>query len=695
MAEFFDIELTGCRPEPLGSYLKALGVLRLVAEQKDKDAAGYWRGDHFVLCSSLDADALIAFFENEWTPSPIAAPWNGGSGFTETTSDKGWIATLRSGRATELKAEMPLLREAAKLFPDDSARAIQWLRSVASDSFVSWLDSVSVAVRNSGPLQKHSSPVLGTGGNDGRRDYTQNNSLALATLFARLSEGHDPALGAELFGTAFACRTREAYAPGAFAANIPAGANPWLLPLVMEGCLALGGAATRLFENGIEASSFPFVFRSGASNDGSLHDRDSIKMDNRGNVVGGTFELWAPLWPFPSRWREIKALFSTSRIGETRAGKFRSAAAAALAMRVSASSTGIHSFVRYQFCQRDGANSYAVPAGRLTVGDIDREFLEDELHEWLATVDDIRLKAIKNTKAVKPPAQFFRDARLLQATLGQGRLEEVLLALGILEMALGRSLAFSREQRLLPVPMLSAPWAGCVPDVAEARLGVCLGQRIGFRRRLLPIDVDKPGQWGRADDAGVVFSERPLIDNLHALLQRDDVEAQQREVMSPDENVKAFCHLSDIARFIDGDVDDVAIERWARAASLLSRPPRFDAYDDAIGVPATFTVLRLVHSGSLHDKTQLKRTATMLARACAGDSVGATTAALQRLSAVGRALPVPALVEPSQRMRRIAAALAFPLTVRQRRRLQGLVLPPTSREAPSPSSELQPQQENV
>jgi CRISPR-associated protein Csx17 len=82
MAEVFDVELSGCRPEPLASYLKALGVLRLVAEQKDRNAAGFWRGEHFVLRSSLDADALVAFFEKEWRPTPIIAPWNGGSGFT-------------------------------------------------------------------------------------------------------------------------------------------------------------------------------------------------------------------------------------------------------------------------------------------------------------------------------------------------------------------------------------------------------------------------------------------------------------------------------------------------------------------------------------------------------------------------------------------------------------------------------------
>ncbi len=36
------VELTGCIPIPLSHYLKALGILRLVSEQVDTDAKGWW-----------------------------------------------------------------------------------------------------------------------------------------------------------------------------------------------------------------------------------------------------------------------------------------------------------------------------------------------------------------------------------------------------------------------------------------------------------------------------------------------------------------------------------------------------------------------------------------------------------------------------------------------------------------------------
>jgi CRISPR-associated protein Csx17 len=74
-----ELYLSGCTPEPLMSYLKALGILRLVAEQADSEAQGAWRGGVFVLASTFDEAALLKFFErdqNSWTPVDQAAQSN-------------------------------------------------------------------------------------------------------------------------------------------------------------------------------------------------------------------------------------------------------------------------------------------------------------------------------------------------------------------------------------------------------------------------------------------------------------------------------------------------------------------------------------------------------------------------------------------------------------------------------------------
>jgi hypothetical protein len=77
----YDLALPGCTPEPLMAYLKALGILRLVSEQKDKEARGWWKNDVFWLRSSLDHDRLVKFFLEEYRPTPVVVPWSGGDFF--------------------------------------------------------------------------------------------------------------------------------------------------------------------------------------------------------------------------------------------------------------------------------------------------------------------------------------------------------------------------------------------------------------------------------------------------------------------------------------------------------------------------------------------------------------------------------------------------------------------------------------
>src|ERR1700693_2819660 len=80
--------LPGCTAEPLMGYLKALGILRLVAEQKDSNARGSWRDGVFVLRSTLDLAGLEAFLLEEYRPSPFVAPWGARSGFFKGSSEK-------------------------------------------------------------------------------------------------------------------------------------------------------------------------------------------------------------------------------------------------------------------------------------------------------------------------------------------------------------------------------------------------------------------------------------------------------------------------------------------------------------------------------------------------------------------------------------------------------------------------------
>lgn len=91
------IQLSGCRAEPLAGYLKSLGVLKLLYEQgHDRNIKSCWDGETFALETVLDDRALIDFFLREYRPSPVVAPWNGGSGFAPGDNQDAFNAILNT-----------------------------------------------------------------------------------------------------------------------------------------------------------------------------------------------------------------------------------------------------------------------------------------------------------------------------------------------------------------------------------------------------------------------------------------------------------------------------------------------------------------------------------------------------------------------------------------------------------------------
>jgi CRISPR-associated protein Csx17 len=528
---------------------------------------------------------------------------------------------------------------------------------------LAWLDAAVVL----GEEKPQFPPLLGTGGNDGRLDFSNN---FMQRVVACIEDGD--ALRPSLFGTSKSLRfqgTMGMYAP---ASDIRS--NPWDFVLLLEGSLLFAGAATRRLASASPGSmAFPFHARAAGGNS-SLAPTDEDKSRD---------ELWLPLWSKGSTLREIHALLAEGRakvgIGAGERQDERDANTAldfARAVSRVGTDRGVTAFARVGFHERNGLAYYATPLGRYSVGDIGAARLLDELDGWLAR---FRRAALGD----RAPATVARGASVLEdamfAMVAGGSAADLLLALSQVELTLARSLSFTENAYLSPLPTLTDAWQLAIDDSVEARLGRALGGCPGLRRRFLPLDANNPRRWGRADDTGVVFGDRSAIDNLHALLLRDDLDSQQEPAgISASTSTTRW---ADLCAFIDGDVDDELVERWAMATTLLPASEvvtQANYDDDGHWPPATYAVLKLVHHGALTDDTPVKRTPTMLARACAGDAEGATRVALQRLNAVGRPLPVSALVESPVHTRRIAAALAFPLSWSQRRRLERMVLSPSA-----------------
>ncbi|MYB39816.1 type I-U CRISPR-associated protein Csx17, partial [Candidatus Saccharibacteria bacterium] len=199
-ANSHSLKLPGCTPEPLMAYLKALGIFRLVAEQKDPKSRACWQDDTFVLHSSLNREALLGFFLEEYRPTPIVSPWNGGSGFYSDGSRaaKEAVDSIRAEGPNRLEEYRQAIEASQKVLdymgfdkkPSDREKPslLAECRNWLPDAAVSWLDAVYVLTGADSELQ----PLLGSGGNDGNLDFSSNFMKNLRPVLSGLELGKKP-----------------------------------------------------------------------------------------------------------------------------------------------------------------------------------------------------------------------------------------------------------------------------------------------------------------------------------------------------------------------------------------------------------------------------------------------------------------------------------------------------------------------
>ena len=154
------VELHGCTPEPLMSYLKALGILRLVSEQVDPTTLGRWSQDRFVLESLLSREGLVDFFLKDYTPTPILGPWAGGSGFfgNDNRVAVRAINTSSSVRLAPYREAIESIQciledEGITEKPSKDAKSLllRRYRREMPDAFISWMDAVMALGKDNEP----------------------------------------------------------------------------------------------------------------------------------------------------------------------------------------------------------------------------------------------------------------------------------------------------------------------------------------------------------------------------------------------------------------------------------------------------------------------------------------------------------------------------------------------------------------
>lgn len=702
------LELRGCSPAPLAHYLKALGVMRLVAEQRDTEARGWWREDALCLATRLSADALFDFLLEAYSPSPVFNPWGGRSGYYSGSSESGarkllsaieastharfdqWRSTSQEVRSAVHRAGQakPEGASAKAQLVRDLGRSVrgpgsQWLRTCVADLG----EDVGQA------------PLTGTGGNEGSGSYTSGYMQAVVECL--IERRWDTALRPALQGVGQRPQTN--WSAGTFGQFVPEGTgSAWDLILAFEGALAIGsGIVRRAGDSGRGTGRFlasPFYMAPRATAYPSASSNDEYIL-NKGQRMAGRGEQWFPLWARPMRYCEVAALFADGRCMARRsiAAQPQQFARAVAGFGVA---RGLTAFMRYGYQQRNNlATHFAVPLGRVPVRAHPRVHLVDDLGQWLERLH--RLAASKHAPA-RLTSVYRRVAdACFAATTSDDRpdlWQAVLQAAADVEAVQ----AAGAGAEAGPIPRLSSDWVPAADDGSpEFRLAVTLalahdpsrGGRAAdsVRHHWLPLS---PGATGfalkdrsLARDPRVVAFGRDTVTDCVALVARRLLEASQagerRLPLSPGRHAGA--EAQDLAALLAGAVDLDRCVRLARALMALrsragleakvQRPSAGGDLDDGwIAIRLALLPWPLDESRDIPADPAIHR------RLASGDAPAAVEIALRRLRAAGLNPTIGASATSPDRARLWAAALAFPITRWTARRLTRRVAPALSKE---------------
>lgn len=323
------LNLDGIRLRSLGQYLTGLGVLAAVS-RRWASVRGCWRNGHFVLLEgTLEAAALENFLLSSWTP---------------TQYELWWTSSQKADTKSKSDANVKAMRDVE---PEDSRVRV--------------LDCHIVGVH-----RNHFNPVLGTGGNIGKRNLARARQDALRLVQSKDGQASREWLRMTLFGCS-GSELPDLSSAGTWFVHANKMFNsgqdwyregrisPWSVMLSTEGALLLCGTASRrLGSHPRPYAVFPFV-------------SEAASPESDVEVGLQKAEFWAPVWERPADLAEVCNLISRglARVGRRCA---KSPYEFALAARSSGADAGVERFERFVLRHTTSAQVYeAIPRESIRV----------------------------------------------------------------------------------------------------------------------------------------------------------------------------------------------------------------------------------------------------------------------------------------------------------------------------------------
>jgi CRISPR-associated protein Csx17 len=714
------IQFPGCTPTPLASYLKALGIFRILSEQCAGSLTSCrWDRSIFVLQSKLSRKEIVDFFLRRYCPTPLVSPWNAGSGFyfqegkskekgqdgkkiktgirdqeTEATrsvtslqNSSGKRFSAYRGMITQVKTHLNRTGRNCAPSEDEKKELFQNARNSFPDHLLDWLDAAFVfSGDNLNPP-----PLLLSGGNEGNLDFSNTFIQNLLALFDKDTDASSESSESWLNNALFSEATQLVgdSSSGYFAPGIRGGANsttgfsskshtnPWDFVFVMEGIVLFTGNATKKLASHKYEVSFPFCVKASAGGYASGENKETT--ESKG-------EVWLPIWNSFTSLTELQHVFSEGRgsIGKRLARNGVDFAQAVASLGVD---RGLDSFYRYGILPRFGDSYFASPLQQIKVR------RDPIISDLLAPCDEWISHFLSKAKNDTAPSSIRRVANRLEAAIfaqasatQKGNLDiaqELLIALGECECTLAGREKWRAESFILPIPQLPCGWMKATDNnTSEFRLAAALASLdVWFKKEFFPIrrhlEAVKivPGDkgwvnWDAETKNEVVWNEGEITGVLCTMMKRRFLLAKSAGEKSWPEFARLTAWPCDITAFIEGRIDEKRFAQllWGlclvdfsgESFSKETMPewPSAEAQEEL--PPAFYAQLKLCFA-QLPDDKKVPIEPIIFNLAANGDGERASRQALRRLH--GSNIPVSHISIPlnGEAAKRSAAALLFPL----------------------------------
>ena len=600
--------LEGCTPTPFSSYLKAAGIFRILAEQKDAGITACWKDGMFVLDTEMSQGAISEFILDKYMPSPIVAPWSY-SKYKKTIKHDNLIKSerFRLYRETVDKIDDAIKEfcRICKIKNIDNASIdkktkpilLRLCRNTLPDYAVPWLDAVFVLAGEGVKF----APILGTGANDGNFDMPENFIKKLDMLLDEKKRDDSARwLESALFGNIVKLdgATMMGHNPdGAGGPNSGMGfdglslSNPWEYVLMMEGAILFGGSIARRQSANTDKAVFPFS--TNATKVG--YATASEDEEERG-------EIWLPIWENPATYNEIRHVFNEGRV-QLNGKQAKTGVEFARAIASFGTERGIDEFQQFCILKRKGDSYLTVNTGKMRVRNEPAVHLISDIDSWYNPI-------IAESKKKGAPASLRRLARNMDEAVlkfckypNKSRMQEILILIGRMERYV------SNHGIAKPLPNLSSGWLeGCYDDTAEFRLAASVASiqstktSIGIRANLENVRPNKYGGWEHQNDStSCVWKEGDdLLRNMSRVILRRGIDAQIRSADHIPIRPGIPARIGDIAEFLEGDLDMKRIGDLILGLSLvdtseMERPWRNALEDTVMPLPEAYVIMKMIY----------------------------------------------------------------------------------------------------